>query len=317
MNKRTIYSLSLAILLVGSPVFAQGAGGSSKGKGGQALKDLLSKQGTSGPGNIQQSFMQNLQKNLKQQAGPKTGGKLFNNLQNSALSSKDATKLINGNVTKSQMKNWFGASRKYTDDIEKSIDGAVEQKNKDGFFGMLNATMTKDYGVDPSGDFAAQACGAKGGIDMASLKKLTSGNTSVKSISSIFGFKSKGDSKFMQKILNSLLGSGMGKHPMMKSLGMAGGGQSGKKGGKSGFDMSKFPKLSKGMPGFGMDEKTGGLAGGLPCDFELPPCPFFEGSFKDLLKKCGKKGDGSAEPDDTKPAKKDKKDKKGKDDKGK
>ena len=276
---------------------------------------MLSKQGTSGPGNIQQSFMSNLKKNLQQQAGPKAGGKLYNNLQNSALSSKDATNLINGNVTNSQMKKWFGASRKYTDDIEKSIDGAVEQKNKDGFFGMLNLTMTKDYGVDPSGDFASQACGAKDGIDADSLKKLAGGNTSVKTISSIFGFKSKGDSKFMQQILNSLLGSGMGKHPMMKSLGMGGS----KKGSKSsGFDMSKFPKLSEGMPGFGMDEKTGGLAGGLPCDFELPPCPFFEGSFKDLLKKCGKKGDGSTEPDDEsddkKPAKKDKKDK---DDKGK
>ena len=307
MNTRTILTLSLGLFLVAAPVYAQGAGGgSSKGMVGNALKQAMNTNGTSGPGGIQKSFMNNLQGNLQNKLGKKRGGKAYSNLQNSALSSTDATKLLNGQATKSQLKKWFGTSRGQVDEVKKSVDGAVSQKNKDGFFGMLNSIMTKDYGVDASGDFASQACGAKMTITPEQLKKLTGGNSSVKVITSIFGFGSKDDSKFMQKILNSLQSSGMGSHPMMSSLGMGGG----KKGGKRDYDKDDFPKLTEGMSGFGMDEQTGGLAGGLPCDFEMPPCPFFDGSFKDLLEKCGKKDDGSTEPDDDKKGKKGKKGKK-------
>ena len=272
---RTIFSISLALLLVSAPAFAQGAGGSAPGAAGQALKNSLGKNTTAGPGAIQKDFLSNLKGGLSDKLGKKAGGKLFDNLQNESLSSNDVQKLMNGNTTKSQMKNWFGANNRQIDKVEKSVDGAVDQKNRSGFFGILIIVMVGDFGVDPSADFASQCAGAKNELDADMFKKLCAGNVSTSTIKDAFGLDSKSDCKFMQQILNSMQSSPFAQHPMMQSMGMGSGGK---------YDKKKFPSLDEGMPGFDMEKE--GLAGGLECDFELPPCPFLSGSFEDLLKKC-------------------------------
>ena len=285
---RTILSLSLALLLLAVPTFAQGAGQGSSGAVGKALKDTLKKGLTSSAGNIQQSFFDNLKNNLDKNAGTQQGQKLYSKLQRQNLSSKDVQKLMNGGTTTSEVKKWFGASRKQLPKVEKSIDQAVDQKNKDGFFGILIIVMVGDFGLDPSAEFCQQAGGARETISKEEFEKLVKSNVSTNSISDVFGFESKDDCKFMQEILNAMQSSCFCQHPMLESMGM---GQPGK------FDPSKFPPLEKGMPGADMPEDA--MPGGMPCDSELPPCGFMGESFKEMLKKCGE-----GEPKPEKPKKK-------------
>ncbi|MHC4938748.1 MAG: hypothetical protein ACYTHK_07255 [Planctomycetota bacterium] len=282
----------LALLLFSIPALAQGAGGSSQGAVGQALKSALKQNTTAGPGAIQQSFFDSLQKSLNDKFGKKTASKLMNNMQGKSLSKNDVQKFMNGLATKSQVKDWFGASRKQMGKLEQSVDDAVAEKNRNGFFGIMIIVMVVDFGMDPSADFCSQACGAKEELDEEAFKKLCSGNVSTNNIKDAFGFGSKDDCKFMQEILNAMQSSPFAQHPMMQSMGMG-------KGGK--FDPSKFPSLGEGMPGFGME---GFEAGGMACDFELPPCPFLDGSFEDMMKKCEKEAEEAEGPEKPKPDRK-------------
>jgi len=297
---RTLLSLSLGLVLCTAPVLAQGAGQSTPGAAGQALKQALGKNITSGAGSIQQSFFDNLKGNLGTNLGTKQGDKAFDKFQRQNLSTNDVEKLINGGASKSEVKKWFGTSRPQTDKVRKSLDDAVEQKNKDGFFGILIIVMVGDFGMDPTADFCKQAGGTKETISKEQLEKLLKSNVSTKSVGEIFGLDSKEDCKFMQEILNAMKSGPFVQHPMMKSMGM---GTAGK------YDKADFPKLEKGMPGANLDKDA--TPGGFVCDFDLPPCPFFSGSFKDMLKKCGAgKDDKSSDEETPKPEKKGKQAKK-------
>lgn len=291
-------SLVLGLVLAASPAFAQGGAGgagSSTGAIGQALKKSLANQTMAGPGAIQGSFFKGLQSKLTKNLGAKTGTKMMSNLKSQSLSASTVTQMMNGTVTKSQMKKWFGANRSQVSQVSQSISGAVSQKNRNGYFGMLMKVMTKDFGVDPTSDFAAHAASAKQVITKSMFGKLRTGTVSTKTVQKAFSFKSKHDAKFMQKILNGLKSSPYPQHPMMKSLGM---GQSGK------YNAAKFPKLNKSNPGAGMKPSQG--AGGFACNFKLPPCPFFSGSFSKLMAKVkagvGAGGAGGTPPGGTPPA---------------
>ena len=286
---KTTLSLLLFLALLASDALAQGgAGGSTQGAVGKALRDALKNQTVSGPGAIQDSFMKQLSGGLSDKLGQKTGGKMMNTLQNQSLSSTDVQKLMNGGATKSQLQDWFGASRKQLPKVEGAVDGAVDAKNRSGFFGILIIVMVGDFGVDPTSDFASQCGGAKDEMSPEDFAKLRAGNVSTSTIGDAFGLESKQDCEFMQEILNAMKNCPFVQHPMLSSMGM---GQKGK------FDPSKFPALSEGNPGFGMDPTQG--AGGMPCDFELPPCPFMAGSFDDHMKSCKKKAaEGSPKPEE-------------------
>jgi hypothetical protein len=299
LSHSLIPAVVLGLALTSSPAVAQGgAGGSSQGKIAASLQASLAKKTTAGPGAVQSSFFGGLSGQLTSGFGKKTSAKMMTSLRSQSLVSKDVTKLMNGGATKSQLKKWFGASRSQVGKVDKALDGAVDEKNRNGFFGMLMSIMSKDFGIDPTSDFASQCGSAKEEIDKDMFKKLCSGDVSTKTIEEAFGLKAKDDCKFMQEILNSLKSSPMTQHPMMSSLGM------GKSGGS--LDKSKFPKLTKGMAGFCGSKE--GDAGGFACDFKLPPCPFFEGSFSDLLKGCktGKDEEGDDEDPDDKTPKPDK-----------
>lgn len=283
MRTRLYLSLSVALALVlgAAPVLAQGAGQSAPGAAGKALKAALTKNITSGAGSIQQSFFDNLKGNLGKNLGSKAGDKAFDEFQRQNLTKNDVQKLMNGNTTTSEAKKWFGTSRKQVGKVEKSIDEAVEQKDKDCFFGILIVVMVGDFGMDPTADFCKQAAGAKETISKEEFDKLANSNVSTKSVGAIFGFGSKDDCKFMQEILNAMLSSCFVQHPMMKSMGMDKEGE---------YSKEDFPPLEKGMPGADMDKDA--IPGGMPCDLELPPCPFMPGKFEDMLKKCGEGEDG-------------------------
>ncbi|MEM8884008.1 MAG: hypothetical protein AAGD14_08070 [Planctomycetota bacterium] len=271
---RTISLFSLVLAFWAGPALAQGALGRPVGKAGQALRDALTRNLNAGPGAIQKDFFGNLEEQLVKQLGSKKGAKYFANLQKQTISTNDVQKLMNGQATRSQMADWFSASRPSLSKLEQAVDDTVAQKNRDGFFGILIIVMVQDFGMDPTADFCAQVGGAKEELDEKMLKKLVTGNVSTSTIEKAFGLESKQDCKFMQEILNAVQSSPFVQHPMMTSLGMGGGK----------FVKSAFPTLEPGMPGAGMDEEKG--AGGMPCDFDLPPCPFMPESFSETMKSC-------------------------------
>ena len=76
---RTLFSLALAALH--RPGIAQGAGLSSSGSVGKALKQALKQGLTSRAGNVQKSFSDNLKNNLNKNAGTTQGTKLCDKFQ--------------------------------------------------------------------------------------------------------------------------------------------------------------------------------------------------------------------------------------------
>ena len=96
---RTLLTLSLGLVLAAAPAFAQGAGGSSTGAIGKALKDALNKNMTAGPGAIQESFFDNLKGGLCDKLGDKQGDKLYSKFQRQNLSKGDVSKLMEYAVT--------------------------------------------------------------------------------------------------------------------------------------------------------------------------------------------------------------------------
>jgi hypothetical protein len=141
------------------------------------------------------------------------------------------------------------------------------------FFGIMIFIMVVDFDLDPTSEFCSQACGARDEVSDENFEKLLKGNVSVKVIMIVFGFESKDDGKFMQEIMNGMQQSPFGSHPMAQSMGM---------GGSGGFDPSKFPTMGEGMPGFG-GEFQGGMAGGMPFDQKMPPCPYYGANLEELL----------------------------------
>jgi len=279
---RTMLTTLLALAFAGSVALAQGSGApSERGKLTQQLRDNM----ISGAGNVQNDFTNNLGRNLEEQFGLKRSGEMMTSLKGQDLSANDSLKLLNGDLTKSQLQDLLGASRGEMEGVEKAVEDTVDDKDRKLFIGIIIVILVTDHDIDPSSEFCQQVCGARDEMSAENFEKLKKGSRSKSTLKDCFGFSDKGDLSLMQDAMNGAMSSPMMNHPMCKSLGM---------GDQAKFDPSQFPKLEEGMPGFG--GFGDGTAGGLPFDSELPPCPFAGPDFDEALDKAtGKTPDPEAD----------------------
>ena len=296
-NTTRIATLLAAVMVLGGLALAQGAGA---GAGKETIAQKMIKEATAGPGYIQQDFVNSVGTGLTEQFGEKRADQMLETLGGQNLSDKDALGLMNGTTTKSGMQDMFGASRSELSRLERVLEGAVDDKNRKMFVGVMVVVMVVEFDVDPGSDFCKQACGARDEMDSDSFQKMLKGNVSSSTIQDAFGMSDKGDCKFMQEILNQMMQSMFFQHPMAQSMGMNRGKPLSKE------DMSQFGDLSEGMAGFpgGDSPFAEGMAGGMPFDMEMPPCPFAGGNFKSMFGE--KEGDGGGD----KPAEEKKEEKK-------
>ena len=300
-NTTGIATLLAAVMVLGVVALAQGAGA---GAGKETIAKTLIEEATAGPGYIQEDFVNSVGTGLTEQFGEKRADQMLESLGNRDLSEKDVLRLMNGTTTKSGLQDMFGASRSELSRLEKVLDGAVDDKNRKMFVGVMVVVMVVEFDVDPGSDFCKQACGARDEMDSDSFQKMLKGNVSSSTIQDAFGMSDKGDCKFMQEILNQMMQSMFFQHPMAQSMGMNRGKPLSKE------DMSQFGELSEGMAGFpGADSPFAeGTAGGMPFDMEMPPCPFAAGNFKSMFGET--EGEGEDGGEGGKPAKKKKEEKK-------
>jgi hypothetical protein len=225
-----------------------------------------------GPGFIQDEFFAGLSGELEDSFGERRRGEMLATLADQDLEGKDVLKVMNGQLTKSQMKDYFGAKRSEMDELEKSLGESIKDKDQCFFFGIMFSTMVGDFDVDPTGEFCKQALGAKDELSDENWEKLLKGNVSKNTLKDCFGFSDKEDLSFMQEIVNGMKSSGMFNHPMCESMGL---------GDKKKMRGKDFPRFEKGNAGFGGNKD--GKAGGLDCDLELPPCPFMGSNMDERL----------------------------------
>jgi len=266
MSKTTTLAVALSCLLLAGPAMAQG-------NQQPPTKEQISEGTVAGPGFVQDDFFKNLLECLKESFGKDRGSELMTAFSVAKLEIREVMDLMNGkNLTKKKIKEWFRAKESEVEGIKECIKKAIEQKDKGLFFGVMLFTMMKDFDVDPTGEFAKQACGAKDEMGDKSWQKLKSGSQSKNTMKEAFGFSNKDDQKFMQDIMKRMKESGMLNHPMCASMGM---------GDASKMNKRKFPEMGKGSAGFG--QFGDGTAGGKPFDKKMPPCPFFGDNMDSLL----------------------------------
>ncbi|MHC4960295.1 MAG: hypothetical protein ACYTGN_18240 [Planctomycetota bacterium] len=234
-----------------------------------AKPDLRSS--VAGPGFIQDEFLTGFKDGLSDALGDKRCGEMLASLAGQDLEGKDVVGVMNGTLTKSQLKDFFGAKRSEIDKLDKSLDESVKDKDQRFFFGIMFATMVGDFDVDPTGEFCKQALGAKDAMTDENWDKLLKGNVSKNTLKDCFGFSDKEDLSFMQEIVNGMKSSGMFNHPMCESMGL---------GDASKMRRKDFPRFRKGNAGHGGNKD--GKAGGLNCDLDLPPCPFMGSNMDEL-----------------------------------
>ncbi len=273
--RKTITTL-LAVVCVAGVAYAQGAG---SGSGKKTIAQQLREEATAGAGYIQQDFINNVGEGLTEAFGSKRSNQMMETLTGQGLSQKDTLDLLNGKTTRSGLQDMFGASRAELSDLEKILGNSVDNKNRKMFFGVMVVVMVIDFDVDPDSDFCKQACGARDEMDSDAFAKMLKGSVSTNTIKDGFGFGDKADCKFMQQILNQMMQSMFFQHPMAESMGMNRGKPLSPK------DMSQFGQLSEGMAGFPGEGNTfgEGMAGGMPFDVKMPPCPFAGGNFESLF----------------------------------
>ena len=236
--------------------------------------------GTAGAGYIQKDFLDTLGSGYWEEFGGKRADELFKHLQKRDLKANDVQRFLNGLFTKSEYRSQFGTRRGEVERMQTLVDFAVAEKDKKLFFGMVIATMVVTHKQDPTGEFCKQVAATYSAVDAKQTAKLLSGNVSKNTIRDIFKFRHKADLKLMQRILNDARESTYVRHPLARSLARRGGMR---KGNRDDFDAAGFPKLVRGMPGFG-GEFAGGTAGGLPFDKKLPACPYFGDELEELFK---------------------------------
>jgi hypothetical protein len=258
---RIAFSFLLCALLLGGVAFAQGAGGGTKKK---TIAQQITDSATAGPGYMQQDFLTGLKGSMKEQFGEKRSDEMWKDFQGQELSEKDILGLMNGDATKSKLKDLFGAKSAELEKLLKALEEAVDDKNQSMFFGVVIFIMIVDFDVDPSSDFFKQVCNSKDEMSKEDFEKLMAGNVSTKTAESAFGMQSKDDQKFMQQILNGANQCPCMNHPMGESMGI---GDPGK------MDKEQFPMMAEGGPGSGPQFQDG-MSGGFPFDQEMPAFPF-------------------------------------------
>ena len=261
------------ILLLAATVWAQA-------RGNRPVAERVRLRGTAGAGHIQKEFLGALSSEFWDEFGKSRAEEIFDRLQRRGMTANDVQRLMNGLLTKSELRKRFGAKRNEVERMERIIDGAVTDKDRKLFFGILIATMIEKHEEDPSGEFCKQVAATCSAIDEKQARELLKGAVSKNMIKEIFKFRHKADLKLMQRILNSTWDSAYVGYPMAQSLARRGGRR---KGGRSRYDASAFPKLERGMPGFG-GEFARGTAGGFPFDSALPACPYFGEDLEELFK---------------------------------
>jgi hypothetical protein len=267
---RIAFSFLLCALLTGGVAFAQGAGGVTNKK---TIAQQITDAATAGPGYMQQDFLTGLKGNLKDQLGEKRADEMWKEFQGQELTEKDILELMNGDATKSDLKDFFGASSGELEKLQKALEEAVDDKNQGMFFGIVIFIMIVDFDVDPSSDFFSQVCKSKDEMSKDDFEKLMAGNVSTKTCGSAFGFENKDDQKFMQQILNGANQSPCMNHPMGESMGI---GDPGK------MDKDQFPMMAEGGPGSGTEFQDG-MSGGFPFDQDMPACPFMGGNMDGIF----------------------------------
>lgn len=229
-------------------------------------RDGLRLAGNCGAGYIQADFLGRLSEELQREFGERRAADMLEHLVGAKPEARDVLALLNGETTKSTLRDLLGARGEEPSLARKALERAVSAKDKKLLFGALVMTMVTDGDVDPSSEFC-RVVGESRGLNEENFEKLCRGNVSTSFIEECFGFTSKDDQKDMQGFLNSTWDSPYLLHPLGASLA--------KRGGVKGtYDAAKFPKASAGMPGCG-DEYKSGQAGGLPFDKDLPPVPYY------------------------------------------
>ena len=260
------------IFLLAALAAAQSPG--SKGK--QTMADRLRLRGFAGPGFVQKEFVGGLGGHLEEGFGARRAEKMIERLGSRKLSARDVLRLENGEATKSQVRSVFGANRGEVKDVLQVLDRAVIDKDRKLFFGIIIMTTVFDLKIDATSDFCRQVATACAVIDGDQTAKLLSGNVSRNTVKEIFGFRAKADQRVMQRILNRAWDSVYLTHPLADSITRRAGRPRGR------FEAMGYPRLRRGMPGYG-GEFASGKAGGLPFDAGMPPCPFFGKNLEDLF----------------------------------
>ena len=273
---RKTFTTLLAVMCVAGFAYGQGAGA---GAGKKTIAQQLREEATAGAGYIQQDFLNSFGEGLTESFGEQRAKQMMETLKSQGLSDKDTLDLLNGKTTRSGLQDMFGASRGELSRLEEVLGKSVDGKNRKMFFGVMVVVMVIDFDVDPDSDFCRQACGARDEMDSEAFDKMLKGSVSTNTIKDGFGFGDKDDCKFMQQILNQMMQSMFFQHPMAQSMGM----NRGKP--LSAKDLEQFGELGKGMAGFPGEGNTfgEGMAGGMPFDMTMPPCPFAGGNFESLF----------------------------------
>ncbi len=293
---RKLWAIALSAIVLTGMAGAQGINDGLKnpdsnaknpgGKMSDTIKDFK-KTGTSGPGFVQEDFVNNLGGNINETFGEKKGELIFDNFKKSDTSSEEMVDLMNGKMSKKDIKKKFGVGQKSAKKIEEDIEEAVDDKNKKMFFGIIIVILVGEHGIDPKGDFAQQVASSRDEISEEDFKKLLENQvTSKKFMDECFGFGHKEDQKLMSDACKELFNSKMVMHPMAESMGF-----DSKK-----FNSDDFMQLGKGMPGFGGDFE-GGMAGGMPFPTDLPPMPFMGENMGDFFENCKPPEEGGESPE--------------------
>jgi len=266
---RRIMIATAAVAVLGTSVLAQGA------QDQQTIAQQMRDQLNVGPAFAQQDFLGNPKKKLTESFGEKRGKELFGNLQKSGggLDASEVTDLMNGKATTSGLQDLFRCHRSETEGVEQALQGAVGEKNRDLFFGMMIQKMTGgEHAMDPNSEEFKHICGCRDSMDDEDFEKLRRGSVSTKTISEAFDVSDKDLRKLLQRILNALREMEAVDHPMCASLGM---------GDTNRFSPDRMPPMRQGMPGSG-PQFANGMAGGMPFDAQMPPLPFMGGNLQGM-----------------------------------
>ena len=155
---------------------------------------------------VQDDFFRNLKENLAEGFSKSRREKMMATLGKQGLSSGEVLELMNGSCSDRELRKHLGVSRGDTDRVRAALDETVKEKDKNAFFGIMTEIMIGNFDVDPSGEFAQQACGAKDEISDETMNKiLKKANTSRRTMKEAFGFKDKDDQKFMADIIKAAM----------------------------------------------------------------------------------------------------------------
>jgi len=260
--------LSCFALLALAAAGARSDGGVRKA---QRRDEKFAFQLTAGPGYVQHSFVEDMNRALDASLGEDERKRLRARKRLKASQMVELMNTRNKRVLDDLLRDGFGIRGGDRRKGREAVEAAKARKDRRIFFGVLARVLLK-RGFSSSGEFFGRVMAARDEIDDEQFKHLRHGSNRTEALmEACFKLENRKDQKDMLAILEEVRQSFLFGHPLAESIGI-----------RARYQPRRFPELKDGMPGTG-DEYEDGLAGGHAFDDELPALPYGGPNVDELL----------------------------------